>query len=71
MPCSECVVERFCSFDCLHEAQRSYHCFDCGGVVAEKGVATHSLAFLEKLLTDVSTYHILIYLMSINIYDAP
>ena len=54
MACSECVVERFCSYDCLDTAQGSYHPFDCAGVTVDKGLATHSLAFLEKLLTDVS-----------------
>ena len=52
--CSECVVERFCSYDCLNTALRSYHSFDCAGGTVEKGIATHSFASLEKMLTDVS-----------------
>ena len=52
--CSECVVERFCSNECLHTALRSYHSFDCGGGTVEKGVASHSFASFDKMLTDVS-----------------
>ena len=52
--CSKCIVERFCSIDCLGIAQKSYHSFDCGGGTVDKGVATQSAAFLEKMLTDVS-----------------
>ena len=52
--CSRCIVERFCSNNCLELAQKSYHPFDCGGGTVDKGVATQSAAFLEKMLTDVS-----------------
>ena len=52
--CSECVVERFCSYDCLHTALRSYHSFDGAGGRVEKGIAVHSFTSLEKMLTDVS-----------------
>ena len=55
IPCSACVAHRFCSFHCLETALKSYHTFDCGGGVIEKGVAAHSVAFLEGLLTDVIT----------------
>ena len=55
IPCSYCVVERFCSAECLHTANETYHNYDCGGGVKEREVAVHSVAFLEDILTKVKS----------------